>query len=272
MEERATTTEPTATKEASTTETKTAEAQPVATKEEATAADSNEATTTTTKEEAATADSKEASTTTTEEEAAAADSKEMSAEASADCFTASGIFITPQGPKRADQIVPGDRVMTLTNGFRPVRYIMHRAVHAVGPKAPITFAPGVLNNPVEFECSRKHRLYSGAIPQFKGKNKDHLLCAYELVNDTTVTCREDGRLVDYYHFLLDQHDLVVCSGVISESWVPSKQYMDDTNTTEDIFAAFANRAAALDALEGPWVRETISFDPVNIRRAAQQRG
>jgi len=220
----------------------------------------------TSKEEQADADAK------SEKEAPPQEEGDTKDAGGADCFTASGIFITPQGPKRADEIVAGDRIMTMTNGFRAVRYIMHRPVHALGPKAPITFAPGVLNNTVEFECSRKHRLYSGAITEFKGKNRDHLLCAYEMLNGTTVTCRRDGRAVDYYHFLLDQHDLVVCSGVISESWVPSKQYMDATHTTHDIFASFSHRAAALDALEGPWVRETISFDPINIRRAAQHRG
>lgn len=242
-----------------TTTSKTSEAEPTmsetTSKEETTTSETPSKTTTTEKEAIS---STESSSTSKEETTA-------SSEASADCFTAAGIFETPDGLVRADRLKVGDKIKTMTNGFRPIRYIMHRRVLADRRFAPVTFLPGSLSNSVTFECSRKHRLYSGTIPNFRGRNKDHLLCAYEMIDGSTVFRRADGRQVDYYHFLLDQHDLVVCSGIVSESWVPSKTYLDASSNAADIFDAFANKSAALAALEGPWVRETITFDRANMK-------
>jgi Hint domain-containing protein len=123
-----------------------------------------------------------------------------------------------------EALQPGDRVLTRDSGPQDVRWTGMQTLRATGAFAPITIAPGTLNNTGELVVSPNHRLFIyQRVDALRAGRKEILVKAGLLVNGTTVT-QEPGGFVDYYQVLFDKHEIIYAEGIAAES------LFVDTNT------------------------------------------
>lgn len=137
------------------------------------------------------------------------------------CFTRGTSLLTPGGYRPVEALRPGDRLVTLGGGERPIVWIGWRTIDfAHDPAAallrPVVFAPGAFGP----NCPRRalavsplHAIYSGEV----------LVPAVLLVNGATVTRDDSGFAVTYYHVELDRHDVVQAENL------PAETYRDSGN-------------------------------------------
>lgn len=142
------------------------------------------------------------------------------------CFTRGTLIRTPRGDVAVENLRPGDLVDTLDGPPRAIRWIGHR--HLDGetlarlPRLrPVriragSLAPGL---PVrDLTVSPQHRLLLRSVVARRMFDADEVLvAARHLVDDAQVTevAAPDG--VEYWHFLCDQHEVVLANGTPSES-------------------------------------------------------
>lgn len=135
------------------------------------------------------------------------------------CLRAGTRIDTPSGPKRVENLRPGDLVMTLDNGPQPVRLAGHRRVAFDGRDdrtRPIVIARGALG----CDTPRKNLVVS---PQHRilvcGPTtlEDVLLPAVKLIGRPGIHRKRGCRSADYVHLLLDRHEVLVAEGVPVES-------------------------------------------------------
>lgn len=116
-----------------------------------------------------------------------------------------------------EDLKPGDRVLTRDSGPQAVRWIGMQTLRASGAFAPITIAPGTLNNTAELVVSPNHRLFIyQRVDALGAGRKEILVKAGLLVNGTTVT-QNPGGFVDYFQILFDSHEIIYAEGIAAES-------------------------------------------------------
>jgi len=116
-----------------------------------------------------------------------------------------------------EALAPGDRVLTRDSGPQEVRWTGTQTLRATGAFAPITIAPGTLNNTGRLVVSPSHRLFIyQRVDALRAGRKEILIKAGLLVNGTTVT-QEPGGFVDYYQILFDKHEIIYAEGIAAES-------------------------------------------------------
>jgi len=146
------------------------------------------------------------------------------------CFTAGTLIDTPDGPRRVEDLRPGDLVLTADDGPQPVRWVGQRRVawHEMARDArlrPVTivagaFGPGLPQR--DLAVSRQHRiLRSGWACELHFALPEVLVPAHRLVNGRTVRLDLPQADVTYVHFLCDRHQIVTAEGLASESFYPS---------------------------------------------------
>lgn len=139
------------------------------------------------------------------------------------CFTAGTMIITQQGERPVEELLPGDMILTMDNGFQPLRWTGQRTVPAQGKLAPIHFEPGALGNDRPLRVSPLHRmLVAGWRVQMHFGEREVLVPAMSLVNDRSVRQIEGGE-VTYVHIMFDRHEIVYAEGIPSESFMPGEQ-------------------------------------------------
>lgn len=116
-----------------------------------------------------------------------------------------------------EQLQPGDVVLTRDNGPRPVRWIGTRTVRAVGPYAPVVIPKDTLGNFDDLIVSQHQRLF---VYQ-RGRDRltdtaEMLVKAASLVDEENVFIRSGG-FVDYFHIVLDQHEIIYAECIPTES-------------------------------------------------------
>ncbi|AXX97396.1 Hint domain-containing protein [Profundibacter amoris] len=142
------------------------------------------------------------------------------------CFTQGTSFETPDGPRRIEQLRPGDLLITKDNGRQPIRWIWARHCPAEKMRdtpalAPVRIAKGALGSGLpdrDLVVSRHHRLMicSKIAKRMYGKPevlapaKD--LTVIEGIDIATVT----GGIT-YYHILMGSHEILFAEGAPAES-------------------------------------------------------
>lgn len=133
------------------------------------------------------------------------------------CFTPGTRLLTPRGMRAVETLRPGDLVVTLDHGPRPLLWTGRRQVAGIGPFAPVHVAAGALGNRRALLVSPQHRflirdwrsdLWFGA--------GEVLVAARHLVDGTTVTRRMMPE-VTYLHIAFDRHEMVLAEGIATES-------------------------------------------------------
>lgn len=119
--------------------------------------------------------------------------------------------------RRVEGLQPGDMVLTRDDGIRPIRWVGHSTVRAVGDFAPIRIAAGALHNENDLLVSPDHRLFIYQRSDALGAGRAEILVrARHLVNGDTVR-RESGGFVDYVQLLFDRHQIIYAEGIAAET-------------------------------------------------------
>ena len=161
------------------------------------------------------------------------------------CFRAGTHVLTDRGERKIERLHPGDMVVTRDAGAQPLRWIGSRRVRAVGRHAPVRFDKGAIGNTRALWLSRKHRvLVTGWKAELLFGADCVLVTAEDLINDHSVRARPGG-MVEYYHLLFDDHQIIYADGAEAESYHPGRlglRGMSDAHRNE-IFDLFPELAA-----------------------------
>jgi hypothetical protein len=156
------------------------------------------------------------------------------------CFAQGTRIITRKGALRIEDLQTGDKVLTRDNGYQEIRWIGHSSVAAYGKFAPVLFRPGALGNQTDLLVTPEHRvLLSGWQCELATGEAEVLTAAKHLLSNPLVE-RRVGGLITYYHFLLDQHEIVFANGVPCESFYPNTMAMQalDRSSRDEVISLF----------------------------------
>ncbi|MDO9526868.1 MAG: Hint domain-containing protein, partial [Gemmobacter sp.] len=175
------------------------------------------------------------------------------------CFTHGTRIQTDRGEVAIQDLVPGDLVLTLDNGYQPLRWIGSTTRSAVGALAPILIRAGALGNDHDLRVSPQHRmLLRGWQAALLFAETEVLVTAKSLVNDLTIL-RQEGGLVTYVHILFDRHEIVFAEGAASESFHPGEQVWAalDQDTRNEVLDLFPHLLAYGLSAYGPTARLSL---------------
>jgi hypothetical protein len=147
----------------------------------------------------------------------------------------------------------------MDHGYQPVRWIGSVKVRAKGDLAPILFRAGSLCNKRDLLVSPHHRMFlSGWQAQMMFGENEVLAAAKHLVNDSTVLRKEGGE-VEYFHILLDTHEIIYAEGCPSESFHPGQEGWRalDEEARAEILQLFPQLVAAQFDAYGDSARLTL---------------
>jgi len=146
------------------------------------------------------------------------------------CFTAGTFLDTPEGPRRVEDLVEGDRVATKDNGAQDILWIGSRRMsgarlHAMPELRPIRLRNGAIDGAVpslDLVVSPRHRIVlAGDIARALFGTPEVLVTARDLVDDRGILVDRAAADVTYVHILLPRHEIVRANGVETESFHPA---------------------------------------------------
>lgn len=161
------------------------------------------------------------------------------------CFVRGTRIKTDRGEIAVEQLAQGDRVLTLDNGYQPIRWIGCARRLAQGRLAPVCIRAGALGNERDLLVSPQHRmLLRGWQASLMFGEAEVLVAAKALINDRTIL-RQEGGEVDYFHLLFDQHQIVFAEGAPSESFHPGREGLRglDAATRAELLELFPELAS-----------------------------
>lgn len=137
------------------------------------------------------------------------------------CFTEGTQIETPQGERAVETLVAGDLVQTLDNGPQPIRWIGGRTVPAIMGMEPVFFERGSLGPNIPSQpmmLSRQHRLMlDTVVAERMTGSRQVLVPAHKLSELPGVNIVQTLGFVTYWHFLCDQHEIVMANGTPAET-------------------------------------------------------
>ncbi len=159
------------------------------------------------------------------------------------CFVLGTMIACKNGDVKIQDLVVGDLVQTLDNGFQPVRWIGSSTVPARGRFAPIVFKPGTIGDHGELRVSPQHRiLIEGWQAELFYGSGQVLVPAKHLIDGVSVV-QQAAKTVTYFHILFDQHEIILSDGVLSESFYPGDQVLlQDDAVRAELLAVFPELA------------------------------
>jgi hypothetical protein len=142
------------------------------------------------------------------------------------CFNRETLITTPSGPVAIDRLQVGDAVLTLDHGAKSILWIGSRELSPIDLMAfpnfrPIRVAAGALGLDLperDLLVSPQHRmLLRSAIALRMFGSAEVFVPAKKLVGLPGITIDSDVRSVEYFHLLLDRHEVVFAEGAPTES-------------------------------------------------------
>ncbi|MDB5665293.1 Hint domain-containing protein [Cypionkella sp.] len=173
------------------------------------------------------------------------------------CFTAGTMILTRSGEVAVEDLRVGDLVLTVDNGFRPIRWIGRRRLSPrqleLSPQLrPIRIEAGALGNdlPVRpLTVSPQHRcLIRSEIARRISGEREVLVAAKHLLSVDGVSIVDDGTPVTYVHLLLDAHELLISEGTPTESFFVGPMAMSGVSASDrleimSLFPALCDESA-----------------------------
>ena len=156
------------------------------------------------------------------------------------CFARGTMIATDRGERPVEDLVAGDRVLTRDNGYQVIRWTGSRVVPARGRFAPVVFLADPVGNTKTMRLSQQHRVrLGGALVELNFGCSSVLAPAQALVNGHNVF-REEGGEIEYFHILLDRHEIVQSDGAWTESFLPTARTLSvqDAATRNEILDLF----------------------------------
>lgn len=171
----------------------------------------------------------------------------------APCFVRGTRILTNKGERPVENLSIGDKVLTADHGLQEIRWIGSRRVPATGAMAPIRIREGALENDRELWVSPQHRmLISGQKAEILYGQSEVLVPAKSLVDDRMIRAVEGGN-VEYFHILLDRHEVIFANGTPAESLYlgPGALKGLAPSDREEVLALFPELEARLERGERP---------------------
>lgn len=149
------------------------------------------------------------------------------------CFTPGSMIETADGPRAAQDLRPGDMVVTRDNGLQEVRWVGRRDLsyddlQAMPHLRPVLIRRGALGNGTperDMLVSPHHRmLVVNSRNALLFAEREVLVAAKHLVNGTTIKFA-DTLGTSYIHFMCEYHEVVLADGAWSESFQPGDYTM-----------------------------------------------
>lgn len=138
------------------------------------------------------------------------------------CFAKGTLISTPEGPRRVEDLRPGDAVLTLDHGAQTLRATLWRRLDFRGRSAachkPVEFKAGALGRDIpnrRLVVSPQHRMLVH-LPD----GSEVLVPAKALAGRPGVRAMSGCRSITYVHLVLARHELVAAEGSWSESYYP----------------------------------------------------
>lgn len=144
-------------------------------------------------------------------------------------FVAGTLIDTPEGPRPAEVLRPGDLVTTLSNGSRPLDWVARRRVTplellAIPGLRPVALPSGSAGNDRALWLSPRQRLL---IDDWRAEvffGEDRVLAAAEALADDAAKALPAWPPggVEYVLLLCDRHEILVAEGALCESYHPGE--------------------------------------------------
>lgn len=160
------------------------------------------------------------------------------------CFARGTRLRGAHGDVPVEHLTVGDLVMTLDHGLQPIRWIGRKTTPGTGIFAPVEIAPGVLGNSRALTVSQQHRmLLRGSVAEALFGEPDVLAAAKHLVNGTSIRIAPRPS-IEYFHILLDDHQVLYAEDALSESFHPGAYAMAaDDEMRAELLALFPELSA-----------------------------
>lgn len=143
------------------------------------------------------------------------------------CFVRGTRIRTERGEVRVEHLAVGDMVETRDHGPQPIRWIGQRTIPALGRHAPVVIEAGTFGLHERLVVSPQHRvMLTHYMADLMFGEDEVLVAAKDLVNDVSVRIAEGGE-VEYFHVLFDTHQIIWSEGLLTESFLPGPQVMND---------------------------------------------
>ncbi|MBI1493166.1 Hint domain-containing protein [Halocynthiibacter styelae] len=156
------------------------------------------------------------------------------------CFVKGTRIETIDGMMKVEDLRSNILVRTKDNGFQKILWIHSSIRRAAGHLAPILIRKGTLGNTSDLRVSPQHRvLVSSWQAELLFGEGEVLTTAKSLLNDSSIV-REEGEMVEYYHVMFDNHEIIYAEGALTESFNPGKESLDalDTKTRDELLELF----------------------------------
>ena len=121
---------------------------------------------------------------------------------------------TPEGSRSADQLAPGDCLVTRENEAVPLRAIVTIRVRALGDWAPVEIGTGVFGASAALRLSRRQELlFEGWRAEQACGRSAAIFEAGDLINGTSVRSGATGAWMHYSCALLDRSAMIRVNGL-----------------------------------------------------------
>lgn len=142
------------------------------------------------------------------------------------CFCGGTRIETAEGPKRVEDLLPGERVRRADGSFAVLRRVFHTGLraedlHRNEKLRPVRIMAGALGHGLpqrDLLVSRQHRmLVTSPIAERMFGHRDVLVPAIKLTALPGIYVDVPIQAVDYYHLLFDAHEVIYAEGAPTES-------------------------------------------------------
>ena len=142
------------------------------------------------------------------------------------CFAAGTRILTKHGEVPVESLAVGDQIFTRDHNLQTIRWIGRRALSARALAAnpnlrPIRITAGAFGDGLPSEdllVSPQHRILIGSrIAERMFASHEVLVAAKQLLALDGVDIAMDVEKVEYYHILLDRHEIIFAHGLGAES-------------------------------------------------------
>ncbi len=148
------------------------------------------------------------------------------------CFTRGTLIETAAGPVPVERLAAGDMLRTMDHGFQPVRLVCSTACDSIDLQLrpairPVRIMAGALGGGLpqrDLLVSPQHRmLICSRIAERMFGTAEVLIPAIKLIGLPGILVDEDVTEVEYFHVLLDEHQVIFAEGAPSESLLTGPQ-------------------------------------------------
>lgn len=147
------------------------------------------------------------------------------------CFTPGTMIATPQGERRVEDLIVGDRVITRDNGIQEIRWVGKR--HMSGEELaaaqhlrPVLIRQGALGRGLperDMLVSPQHRVLMSSDKTELYFDESEVLVAAKHLTDMDGIDVVDASATTYIHVMFDQHEVILSDGAWTESFQPGDQ-------------------------------------------------